>query len=44
MNTLRGLPRKVTKFNPQTWRKLMDHAAVCADGGIRFTFRSGMEI
>jgi hypothetical protein len=44
INTLRGLPQKVTAFNPETWGKLLDHATVYADGIIRFTFRNGIEI
>ena len=35
---------KVTAFNPETWGKLLDHATVCTDGSIRFTFRNGIEI
>ena len=34
--TLRGLPQKVTVFNPEAWEKLLDHATVCAGGSIRF--------
>jgi hypothetical protein len=34
----------VTKFNPETWGKLLDHVTVYTDGSIRFTFRNGMEI
>lgn len=44
IGTLRGLPQKVTAFNPETWGKLLDHATVCTDGSIRFTFRNGIEI
>ena len=44
VNTLRGLPQKITTFNPETWGKLLDHATVCADGSIRFTFRNGIQI
>jgi len=44
VTALRGLPQKVTAFNPETWGKLLDHATVCTDGKIRFTFRNGIEI
>ena len=44
LSTLRGLPEKVTAFNPETWGKLLDHATVYVDGSIRFTFRNGIEI
>ena len=44
VSTLRGLPEKVTTFNPETWGKLLDHATVYTDGSIRFTFRNGIEI
>ena len=54
IGTLKGLPQKVTAFNPETWKvtafnpetwgKLLDHATVCTDGSIRFTFRNGIEI
>ena len=44
IGTLKGLPQKVTAFNPETWGKLLDHATVCTDGSIRFTFRNGIEI
>ena len=44
ISTLRGLPQKVTAFNPETWGKLLDHATVYDDGSIRFTFRNGIEI
>jgi len=44
VTALRGLPQKVTAFNPETWGKLLDHATVCTDGKIHFTFRNGIEI
>ena len=44
VSALRGLPQKVTAFNPETRRKLLDHATVYTDGSIRFTFRNGIEI
>ena len=44
ISTLRGLPQKVTTFNPETRGKLPDHATVYTDGSIRFTFRNGIEI
>ena len=44
IGTLRGLPQKVTAFNPETWGKLLDHATVYTDGSVRFTFRNGIEI
>ena len=44
INTLRGLPQKVTAFNQETWGKLLDHATVYTDGSIRFSFRNGIEI
>ena len=44
VTALRGLPQKVTAFNPEAWGRLLDHAAVCTDGNIRFTFRNGTEI
>ena len=44
ISTLRGLPQKVTVFNPETWGKLLDHATVYVDDSIRFTFRNGIEI
>ena len=44
IGTLRGLPQKVTAFNPETWGKMLNHATVYADGSIRFTFRNGIEI
>ena len=44
VSTLRGLPQKVTAFNPEAWRKLLDHGTVYADGSIRFTFRNGIQI
>ena len=44
IGTLKGLPQKVTAFNPETWGKLLDHATVYADGSIRFTFRNGIQI
>jgi hypothetical protein len=34
----------VTRFNPETWGKLLDHVTVYTDGSIRFTVRNGMEI
>ena len=44
IDSLCGLPQKVTAFNPETWGKLLDHATVNTDGSIRFTFRNGIEI
>ena len=44
INTLRGLPDKITEFSPETWGKLLDHATVYKANDIRFTFRNGIEI
>lgn len=44
INTLRGLPQKVTEFNPDAWGKLLDHVTVYKADDIRFTFRGGIEI
>ena len=44
INTLRGLPDKITEFSPETWGKLLDHVTVYTAKDIRFTFRNGIEI
>ena len=44
VSALRGLPQKVTAFNPEARRKLLDHATVYTDGSTRFAFRNGIEI